>query len=257
MSTKKYIWVVGSIGTLVALLGVWKNHEHKGIPGPVSGSSTMSPQSGPTSSDSLSGPVKTKADRRRAPIPPSPEEVEAALARRRTAVSNARQIGLGLFEFETEFGSFPNEETATVVKEAMKTKADLKAATANDCFYQLIAAGMVQTDIMFSFESPAEGEGPKSKPLLNLEKCTFSYLSGMNAAGNPSRPLVVAPLVPGTRFFDRKALGGKAIVLNVDNSVNTLPIEQDGTVMMNGMDLLDPAQPFWGGKVPTIRWPKK
>ncbi len=175
---------------------------------------------------------------------------------RTQAVMNLRQIGLGLFEFETEYGSFPDEETAAAVKEATETPAEVKAATANDCFFQLIAAGIIQTDRVFSLEAPAEGEGRKPKPLTRLEKCAFSYLSGMNAAGNPGRPVVVAPLVNGQTTFDPTVLGGKAVVLRVDNSVTSLPIEKDGRVMINGMDLFDPAQPFWDGKVPPILWPE-
>ena len=172
------------------------------------------------------------------------------------AISNLRQIGLALFEFESEYGTFPDEKTAVAVKQATETKADLKAATANDCFFQLIAAGMVGTDRLFSFEVPAGKQNEKPEKLMNLDKCAFSYLSGMNAAGNPSRPLVVVPLVKGKTTFDPAILGGRAIVLRVDNSVQSFPIEKDGRVLIEGLDLFDPAQPFWEGKVPPIRWPK-
>jgi len=56
--------------------------------------------------------------------------------------------------------------------------------------------------------------------------------------------------------FDPKVLGGKAIVLRVDNSVQSLPIEADGRVLIDGKDISDPAQPFWNGKVPPIKWPE-
>ena len=79
---------------------------------------------------------------------------------------------------------------------------------------------------------------------------------GMNGAGNPSRLLVVAPLVKGKTTFDPAVLGGKAVVLRVDNSVQSFPIGKDGRVMIDGLDLFDPAQPFWDGKVPPVLWPK-
>ena len=47
-----------------------------------------------------------------------------------TSLSNLRQIGIALFEFETEYGSFPNEKTGVLVKEAVAAKSDLKAKTA-------------------------------------------------------------------------------------------------------------------------------
>jgi hypothetical protein len=39
--------------------------------------------------------------------------------------------------------------------------------------------------------------------------------------------------------------------------VSTFPIEQDGTVNLDGMDLFDPAQPFWEGTVPPVKWPEE
>lgn len=257
MNTKKCLFVAALIAALVALLGVWKFRETMHSANSDAGSPRMSPQSFLSSPDTDSAPAKTKTARSRAVTPPSPEEAQAVLALQRLAVHNARQCGLALFEFESEYGSFPDEKTAVAVKESTGTTADLKATTANDCFFQLIAANIINTDLVFSLETTAEGEYRRPKPLMNLEKCVFSYLSGMNAAGNPSRPLMVAPLVPGSAIFDRKALGGKAVILCVDNSARTFDIEQDGTVILNGMDLFDPAQPFWAGKVPPIRWPAK
>ena len=171
-----------------------------------------------------------------------------------TAIMNLRQIGLALFEFETEYGSFPDEKTAVLVKEATGTKAELKAKTANDCFYQLIAAQILLTDSFFSLDSPKQGEEKPEVPAL-IKKCAFSYLAGQNAAGNPSRPVIVAPLVNGKKTFDPAVLGGKAVILRVDNSVQSFPIDKDGHVMIDGMDLFDPAQSFWDGKVPPIAWP--
>ena len=38
--------------------------------------------------------------------------------------------------------------------------------------------------------------------------------------------------------------------------VQSFPIGKDGKVMIDGLDLFDPAQPFWDGKVPPILWPR-
>lgn len=168
------------------------------------------------------------------------------------AASNLRQIGLAMMEFDTHFGEFPNAGTAAMVKKSGKTKSEVKGTTANDCFYQLMAAGIVERNF-FTFEEPAaELEAIPDK----LEKCIYSYLSGMSSGGHPGRPLVVAPLVKGKTIFDPNVLGGKAVVLRVDCSVQTLPIEKDGRVLLDGKDLFDPAQPFWNGKVPPVKWPE-
>ena len=42
----------------------------------------------------------------------------------------------------------------------------------------------------------------------------------------------------------------------MDNSVTTMPINSDGYVMLNGINLLDPANPIWGGEKPVIAWPE-
>jgi hypothetical protein len=90
-----------------------------------------------------------------------------------------------------------------------------------------------------------------------VEECSFALVSVMNAAGDAGRPLLVTPLVNGKTTFDPKVLGGKAVILFCENSVRSFPIEPDGRVLMNGKDIFDPAQPFWKGKVPPIKWPER
>lgn len=172
-----------------------------------------------------------------------------------TAVNNLRQIGLALFEFETEYGEVPNDKTAEMVSKATATKANLKSTTANDCFYQIIEAGIVERSSIFTFADPNPKEKADAKKMGHLEKCDYSLLDVKSFAGNPSKPLVVAPLVKGKETFDRVALGGRAVVLRLDNSVGSYPIDAEGRVMVNGKDLFDPEQPFWQGDVPQIRWP--
>ena len=66
----------------------------------------------------------------------------------------------------------------------------------------------------------------------------------------------MAPLISGTIRFDSKPFGGWAIVLWTDSRVVKLPIDKAGQVMHLGMNLLDPANPIWGGKPPVIAWPE-
>lgn len=132
----------------------------------------------------------------------------------------------------------------------------VKPKTADDCFYQLFAAGIIDDLRIFSFEEPRRVVPSKAKKSPEkATRCSFSYVSGMNAAGHPGRPLVMTPMVSGKTTFDPKPLGGKAFVLFCDNSVRAFPIEADGRVLMAGKDLFDPAQPFWNGEVPPIKWP--
>jgi len=45
------------------------------------------------------------------------------------AASNARQIGLALLEFEVEYGKFPDESTATKIREKRGTHVHLGSAS--------------------------------------------------------------------------------------------------------------------------------
>lgn len=174
------------------------------------------------------------------------------------AVNNARQIGMALFEFEAEYGRFPDATTTAEVRRKTGSLLPLGTKTSNDFFRQLIAAETVQQAVMFY----AKINGCKKPdmwgaPSADLAKgeCGFSYLAGLSSKGNSSRPVVVTPLIPGTDRFDLKRFDGKAIILRMDNSVTSQPINKAGHVMYNGMNLLDPANPVWGGEKFTIAWP--
>ena len=72
------------------------------------------------------------------------------------ATSNARQIGLALFEFETEYGSFPDSSTLTDINEIF-TNAVVKGAADSDSngyFKQLLQAGLTQSEAMFYAKTP-------------------------------------------------------------------------------------------------------
>jgi hypothetical protein len=91
-------------------------------------------------------------------------------------------------------------------------------------------------------------------PLYKTEnpKYTFSYLSGLTPEGDLRRPILVAPLIPGTDRFDPKPFNGKAMVLHVDTTVKFEIIDKQGHAKQLGRNLLDPTHPMWAGKPPTI-----
>jgi hypothetical protein len=82
---------------------------------------------------------------------------------------------------------------------------------------------------------------------------SFAYIACLSAAGNPTRPLGVCPLVAGTTNFDSKPFGGKALVLRVNGSVQMLPTGTDGKVLVEGVELLSKDHPVWVRKAPDIR----
>jgi hypothetical protein len=176
------------------------------------------------------------------------------------AVNNARQIGLALFEFETEFGKFPDSTTVAAVRKSMGTTLPMGASSSNDCFRQLVGAGITMSEPMFyaRIKGTKKPDGVMADThVLSKGEVGFSYLAGLSSEGNPARPIVVTPLIPGTDRFDPKPFEGKAIILKMDNRVTSIRIEKDGHVLLGGMNIFDPSNPIWDGKPPAICWPER
>ena len=186
---------------------------------------------------------------------------EPAKAGARTeTLNNIRRLGLALSEFDAEYGRFPDKSTIPLVQASTGTKLTLDDSSSNKLFRQLIAAGLKSEKL---FWAPLEG-GPR-KPddvfgtdgsALRAGECAFAYIAGLKSSDAPEAPVVMAPLIKGKRAFDRLSFHGKAVILFLDNSAKSLPIEKDGRVMLNGMDIFDPRQPYWKGKAPDIKWPE-
>jgi hypothetical protein len=174
-------------------------------------------------------------------------------------VSNIRQIGLALFEFEQAYGSMPDFDTGKTVRDDTLTSLKLGTVTSNDFFRQLIAAEITQSEQMFyarvqgSRKPDSVITGTKA---LEKGECGFTYLIGAFKGCNPERPLVVTPMIPDTDRFDPKPFKGKVVVLKADNCVTTLPIDKSGHAILFGKNLMDPAHPVWEGKPPAIAWPE-
>lgn len=175
------------------------------------------------------------------------------------AISNVRQIGLALFEFETEYGKFPDTTTVAAVKGKAGTLIPLGAKSSNDFFRQLMASGIAQSEQIF-YSKNRDTRKPDGlmagSQALEKRECGFTYFLGATSRDTPGRPLVVAPMIPGTDRFDPKPFKGKAVILKLDNSVTSLPIDKNGHVIFLGRNLMDPHHPIWEGHAPVIAWPE-
>lgn len=185
------------------------------------------------------------------------------------AVNNARQIGIALFEFETEYGSFPDESTADAVATATETQK-IGGNTANDRFRQLIRAGISQSEAMFyaktAFSKKPDGIYTNDSDALEAGEVGFGMIvtadgAGLSAGGNPSRPVVVAPfkaVMDGT--FDSDFYDGKAVILKLDNSVASFNIvKSSGNVLISGQRILATGpDTVWGTDLnPAFAYPQK
>jgi prepilin-type N-terminal cleavage/methylation domain-containing protein len=185
------------------------------------------------------------------------------------AVNNARQIGLALFEFETEYSKFPDAETATAVAAATETTAS-SGLTANDRFRQLIRSGIAQSEAMFyaktAFTKKPDGIFNDDTKALEPGEVGFGIVTnsdgkGLSAAGNPSRPIVAAPFTLALDGkFDGDFYDGKAVILKLDNSVTSLNIvKSSGRVLINGKEMLTTGpDTVWGTDLtPQFAFPQK
>lgn len=174
-------------------------------------------------------------------------------------VNNARQMGLALFEFETAYGKFPDPTTIAEVRKQTGTVLPLGTISSNDFFRQLIASGIAQSESMFYAKTSGVHKpdnvfaGAKA---LEKGECGYTYFLGAKVTDNPARPLIVAPMIPGTDRFDPKPFEGKAVVLKLDNSVTTFKIDKNGhAIASGGRNLMDPTNLIWDGHPPVIAWP--
>lgn len=183
------------------------------------------------------------------------------------AVNNARQIGIGLMEFENDYGTFPDDTTATAVKDATDT-ALVSGTKSNDRFRQLIRAGIAQSETMFYAKTAytKKPDGILTTDIQALAAGEVGYgilmdgVKGLSAAGNPSRPIIAAPFklaMDGT--FDSELYDSKAVFLRLDNSVTSLPIvSATGNVKINGKTVTETGtDTVWGTTtvVPTWSYP--
>jgi prepilin-type N-terminal cleavage/methylation domain-containing protein len=177
------------------------------------------------------------------------------------AVNNAKQIGLAMFEFSDAYGSFPDSTTGEQVTENTGTTLTFAGGASNDFFRQLIAAEISQSEAMFyaktNYTKKPDNVYNTSTTALAAGEVGFGYImngdSAFNTSGNPSRPIVVAPLggttTPSTTEFDVDMYDSKAVVLRIDNSVQSLNILKTNkqAQMGGGKTLLQTgADTVWG-----------
>lgn len=177
------------------------------------------------------------------------------------ASNNAKQLALALYAFEDEYGSFPSESTVALVNEANPDHGyDLSGTSSNALFRQLFAAGITESEYLFH-NHVQESVGPDGNiapgEVLKKGEVNIAYISGLSSAGNPSCPIVLAPIIPGTKKLDFKTLKGQIIIAHIDNSAGIYTVKKDGRIYdKDGLDILSAKHPIWNGKTPDIRYPE-
>ena len=171
----------------------------------------------------------------------APMLIRSATSSKRTeAINTFQELGLSLFAFKEQYGSFPSKDTLAIIEaEHPNHNLDLSGDSSNALLRQLY----VDTN--------------SSPEALKKGKFHFAYISGLSFAGYPSKPIVLGPIIPGTTKFDPKPFDGYAMALRFDNSAGIYKINKDGHIYdKDGIDILSPNHPFWNGKAPLIHYPE-
>jgi hypothetical protein len=190
------------------------------------------------------------------------------------AMSNGKNLLFALNDFSTEYGGFPDRETAKAVTESTGSLLNLNGDTANDYFRQLIAAAVVKSEDPFWIKTHYSPVPPDNNmtgnEALKAGEVGWGYvMNGTQALSrdgpsrdDPNQIILVTPLSNSQTngAFDPLPLDGKAVVVYLDSSVNTLPIGPDGKIALgNSRTLLDSGvhTSRGAGFTPVIKAPKK
>jgi prepilin-type N-terminal cleavage/methylation domain-containing protein len=178
------------------------------------------------------------------------------------AISNAKQIGLALLEFDTEYGSYPGANTAQQVTDNTQTQLTFAGGASNDYFRQIMGAGYTTSEQIFYCKVPGV-----TKPDNNITGAAalaggevgFAYITGaagvgLSSGGNSARPIVVTPVDGNGPSFLPGPYDSKAVILRMDNSATSLQILPTGAVNASpGLALLaGGATSVWGTDVPAL-----
>ena len=169
-----------------------------------------------------------------------------------TTVSNAKQIFLLLVEFDQDYGEFPSDKTAGMIRPIQgyendpnngyasgmqMTEEEMKSFHgnySNDYLGQFIAAGYVQSEEIFSAKG---GSAIKKRPdndissrekILEAGECGFAYVKGMNTVDfHADSPILMNPMYGDKYRFNPSTYQGKGVVLTLNGSARSYRIDSN------------------------------
>lgn len=155
------------------------------------------------------------------------------------ATNNMKQLGVLLFEFDQDWGSFPSQ----AIREANADQFSGSSAgtDANAFLGMLISGGYTESEEIFyakgGSQSTKRPDNVVNTPTKVLEagECGFGYVmltgnEAMSTSDNAGRPLLVAPLQPNSGGndpnFNSDPYDQKALYLRLDQSVQQARINK-------------------------------
>ncbi|BDS08062.1 hypothetical protein NT6N_31020 [Oceaniferula spumae] len=201
-----------------------------------------------------------KADKEPAAVQPNkpPSNLLELLQKRRRkadmiqAMNNSKQLFLLMVEFDDDYGSFPSDTTA----DSDKDLKGYKGKYSNDYLGQFFAGGYVQSEEIFfakggsTTDKKPDNDFTTKAKTLEAGECGFAYIKGQSTSDRFGRALLCAPMIGKGLKFDPRPYNGRAIVLRIDGSVTTYPIDKNGdAILPSGKKLFDGGKDSpWGEK---------
>ena len=178
------------------------------------------------------------------------------VANRTQAIQNLKTLLPLLLEFEAEYGSYPSASTLRKVKEATGTPLTLDDSSSNKLLLQLLVVSSKEQPFHTQIAGARKPDEDfrDDRHALAPGECGFAYIPGLNSKSPPGAPVMMSPMIRGTKRFDREPFLGQAVILFANGVIQTFPIERSGEVKLGGKDVFDPSQPYWMGKAPDIKW---
>lgn len=191
------------------------------------------------------------------------------------AINNAKQMGLALLEFDSEYNSFPDASTAATVNTNLSpaVPAPTTVSSSNDAFKQLMVAEIAKSETMFNCKTAytvkADNVMSTATEMLKKGEVGFGYVmnqtTALGTSSNPGCVVAIAPLDASggsvsSNTFDIDAYDSKAVALKIDSSVASLNIIKSTKVaQLNGKAFFTATtDTVWGGSItPTIAIPLK
>lgn len=188
------------------------------------------------------GPYAGKTPRQMATERFEPNLPDPALAK---SINSMSTLVLAFHEFAQKHASFPSEVTAKALEKTFPGSVKLDPSSADDFLNQ----------VALEYSEPASLSACMTGDAVN-KRWICSYIPGAAPTSDPKRPVALLPLIHGKPLFDAAVLSGKAVIAFADCSVRSFPIEPDGRVLINGLDIFDPKHPYWENSKPHIMWPQ-
>ena len=181
------------------------------------------------------------------------------------AIQNAKQVGYALFNFEGDYGRYPDENTKTDIADE-DTDLAPDAGTANEYLSQLVVTGYVDQEAPFycrtDFTIDPDNDKSSGK-LLEAGECGFTYImrdasNGLNSSINSACALLAAPSAFNPADgYNSDVYNSRSVVLRIDMSVSDPRIDDQGIIRLrNGDDLYDNgADTPWGTSIEPVEIP--